>query len=393
MLRRYDMASYVNLGNNKYELRVSKGYDARGKQIRKTKNVTVKTVKALKLELSNFEAYVYSSDYTEIKDMRFIDFVEKWRLNYAKRELKGNTIDKYNLFLENWIIPYFERKKISKITTMQLLDYFHEVQKKGVGPSALEGHHRVIRSLFKYATLWGITETDVSLSVKKPTYKVPEKNIYNRREIEVLIDRIKILQKYQQVMIKLALYCGLRRGEVIGLTTKDMNYNKNTINVYRAVIKSASEGIKLDETKNKRKRIVPAPAGLMQEIKELAKEKQKNKDKLGLLWKGTKDLDGKTVVLIFSHDDGTPFTPASVTRMFNRFLEKEENNDLTKISFHDLRHSAASFLLEQGINVKVIQNILGHSDIKVTLNTYAHITEDGYSEAAKTFDNFYKSSK
>ncbi|EAG6884934.1 site-specific integrase [Listeria monocytogenes] len=387
------MASYVSLGNNKYELRVSKGYDARGKQIRKTKNVTVKTVKALKLELSNFEAYVYSSDYTEIKDMRFIDFVEKWRINYAKRELKGNTIDKYNLFLENWIIPYFERKKISKITTMQLLDYFHEVQKKGVGPSALEGHHRVIRSLFKYATLWGITETDVSLSVKKPTYKVPEKNIYNRREIEVLIDRIKILQKYQQVMIKLALYCGLRRGEVIGLTTKDMNYNKNTINVYRAVIKSASEGIKLDETKNKRKRIVPAPAGLMEEIKELAKEKQKNKDKLGLLWKGTKDLDGKTVILIFSHDDGTPFTPASVTRMFNRFLEKEENNDLTKISFHDLRHSAASFLLEQGINVKVIQNILGHSDIKVTLNTYAHITEDGYSEAAKTFDNFYKSSK
>ncbi|EAA0109426.1 site-specific integrase [Listeria monocytogenes] len=387
------MASYVSLGNNKYELRVSKGYDARGKQIRKTKNVTVKTVKALKLELSNFEAYVYSSDYTEIKDMRFIDFVEKWRINYAKRELKGNTIDKYNLFLENWIIPYFERKKISKITTMQLLDYFHEVQKKGVGPSALEGHHRVIRSLFKYATLWGITETDVSLSVKKPTYKVPEKNIYNRREIEVLIDRIKILQKYQQLMIKLALYCGLRRGEVIGLTTKDMNYNKNTINVYRAVIKSASEGIKLDETKNKRKRIVPAPAGLMEEIKELAKEKQKNKDKLGLLWKGTKDLDGKTVILIFSHDDGTPFTPASVTRMFNRFLEKEENNDLTKISFHDLRHSAASFLLEQGINVKVIQNILGHSDIKVTLNTYAHITEDGYSEAAKTFDNFYKSSK
>ncbi|EAF9297508.1 site-specific integrase [Listeria monocytogenes] len=387
------MASYVSLGNNKYELRVSKGYDARGKQIRKTKNVTVKTVKALKLELSNFEAYVYSSDYTEIKDMRFIDFVEKWRINYAKRELKGNTIDKYNLFLDNWIIPYFERKKISKITTMQLLDYFHEVQKKGVSSSALEGHHRVIRSLFKYATLWGITETDVSLSVKKPTYKVPEKNIYNRREIEVLIDRIKILQKYQQVMIKLALYCGLRRGEVIGLTTKDMNYNKNTINVYRAVIKSASEGIKLDETKNKRKRIVPAPAGLMEEIKELAKEKQKNKDKLGLLWKGTKDLDGKTVILIFSHDDGTPFTPASVTRMFNRFLEKEENNDLTKISFHDLRHSAASFLLEQGINVKVIQNILGHSDIKVTLNTYAHITEDGYSEAAKTFDNFYKSSK
>ncbi|EAC7083895.1 site-specific integrase [Listeria monocytogenes] len=387
------MASYVSLGNNKYELRVSKGYDARGKQIRKTKNVTAKTVKALKLELSNFEAYVYSSDYTEIKDMRFIDFVEKWRINYAKRELKGNTIDKYNLFLDNWIIPYFERKKISKITTMQLLDYFHEVQKKGVSSSALEGHHRVIRSLFKYATLWGITETDVSLSVKKPAYKVPEKNIYNRREIEVLIDRIKILQKYQQVMIKLALYCGLRRGEVIGLTTKDMNYNKNTINVYRAVINSASEGIKLDETKNKRKRIVPAPAGLMEEIKELAKEKQKNKDKLGLLWKGTKDLDGKTVVLIFSHDDGTPFTPASVTRMFNRFLEKEENNDLTKISFHDLRHSAASFLLEQGINVKVIQNILGHSDIKVTLNTYAHITETGYSEAAKTFDNFYKSSK
>ncbi|MBF2440386.1 tyrosine-type recombinase/integrase [Listeria seeligeri] len=384
------MASYVSLGNDKYELRVSKGYDARGKQIRKTKNVTAKTMKALKLELSSFETYVYSSDYTEIKDMRFVDFVEKWRINYAKRELKGNTIDKYNLFLDKWITPYFERTKISKITTMQLLDYFYDVEKKGVKPSALEGHHRAIRSIFKYATLWGITEVDVSLSVKKPTYKVPEKNIYNKHEIEVLIERIKTLQQYQQVMIKLALYCGLRRGEVIGLTTKDMDYNKNTINVYRAVIKRASEGIKLDETKNKRKRTVPAPAGLMEEIKSLAKEKQKNKDKLGLAWKGAKDLDDKTVILIFCHDDGTPFTPASVTRMFNRFLDREENKDLAKISFHDLRHSAASFLLEQGINVKVIQNILGHSDIKVTLNTYAHITEDGYSEAAKTFDNFYK---
>ncbi|WP_311769232.1 tyrosine-type recombinase/integrase [Listeria immobilis] len=79
------------------------------------------------------------------------------------------------------------------------------------------------------------------------------------------------------------------------------------------------------------------------------------------------------MVLFSFHDSGTPFTPASVTRMFNRFLNREENNDLAKISFHDLRHSATSFLLEQSINVKVIQNILGHSDIKVTLNTYAHI--------------------
>ncbi|WP_260443079.1 tyrosine-type recombinase/integrase [Listeria immobilis] len=77
------------------------------------------------------------------------------------------------------------------------------------------------------------------------------------------------------------------------------------------------------------------------------------------------DNSFESIVLFSFHDNGTPFTRASVTRMFNRFLNKEENNDLAKISFHDLRHSAASFLLEQGINVKVIQNILGHSDIKV----------------------------
>lgn len=378
------MASYIDRGNNKYEIRISLGYDAKGRQIRKTKNITAKTKRELKLAISQFESYIYSSDYKEITDMRFTDFVERWKANYANRELKANTRDKYFLMLDISIVPYFERKRISKITTLNLLDYFREEEANGIGPSALEARHRVIRSLFKYATEWGIIDKDISLNVKKPRIKKREKNFYTAKQIQLLLEKTKDLQLYQQLIIKLAVTCGMRRGEILGLAVNDLNYNDNTIKVRRAVINSQSNGLEITDTKNEKDRTIPAPAWLMEELQEMAKEKQRHKAILQGGWIGATDINGENLTLLFSHAQGNAYTPSSVTRMFSRFLK--EHDDLPKISFHDLRHSAASYLLQQGINVKVIQKILGHSDIKVTLNTYAHVSEEGYKEAANAFE-------
>ncbi|GAA0444827.1 MAG: tyrosine-type recombinase/integrase [Bacillota bacterium] len=105
------------------------------------------------------------------------------------------------------------------------------------------------------------------------------------------------------------------------------------------------------------------------------------------LWKGFKDVNGQEVFLLFSDEYGIPHRPDTLTQFWNRFVNKHEN-ELRRVRFHDLRHSSASLILSEGVNVKVVQKRLGHKNIQTTLNLYSHITEEDDKKASDIFDKF-----
>jgi len=107
---------------------------------------------------------------------------------------------------------------------------------------------------------------------------------------------------------------------------------------------------------------------------------------MGTLWKGFKDIEGKEVMLFGASEYGIPYTPNSITLFWNRFIKR---TGLKKIRFQDLRHSSASLILSEGINMKVVQKRLGHKDIKTTMNVYSHVTEKDDEKASNVFDQFY----
>ncbi|MFO1445587.1 tyrosine-type recombinase/integrase [Bacillus sp. Bva_UNVM-123] len=109
------------------------------------------------------------------------------------------------------------------------------------------------------------------------------------------------------------------------------------------------------------------------------------KMEMGENWKEVKDKEGKEVILLFSNDDGTPYRPDTVTQFWNRFMIRNEKK-IKRIRFHDLRHSSASYILSEGVNMKIVQKRLGHKNIKTTLNTYSHVTEKDDEKASDVFD-------
>lgn len=146
--------------------------------------------------------------------------------------------------------------------------------------------------------------------------------------------------------------------------------------------------MKLKGTKTEGQRTIILPKKFMEELKIYLDERLYLKDEMDRLWKGFKDDTGKKVLLLFSNEYGIPFRPDSVTQFWGRLMNKNKDK-IKRIRFHDLRHSSASLILSEGVNMKVVQKRLGHKNIKTTLNMYAHITDEDDKKASDIFNEFH----
>ena len=127
------------------------------------------------------------------------------------------------------------------------------------------------------------------------------------------------------------------------------------------------------------------PKHLIQELEEYINQKKKKLEKLGKCFTPIYDEKGKPIYLIFSKDNGYPNHPDRMGIQWRDIVAKYK---LSKITFHGLRHTYASFALINGVNIKVIQEQLGHANIQETLNTYSHISADLKSQSVNIFDSF-----
>lgn len=377
------MAFYRKLKNGKYKIEVHLGYDAKGKRIRRYKTVEASGVRELNRLMNEFELEARKERLIDVERMNFTDFIKMWKENYAETNLEQSTIELYGDLLDH-ITPYFENKYMKDINTFHIVQFFTNEKKEGRGQ--LEKKYNVLKSVFKYATIWGIIVADPMDQVEKPKVKSEPIQFYDKDEITDLLSVMGELGPRHRLMIKLALFGGLRRGEILGIAYDQVDFKKNTIHIKRSVQKTKKDGLKLKKTKTENERTVTFPADLMEELQRYYKKQVKLRMEMGSLWKGFKDIEGKEVMLFASNEYGIPYTPNSVTVFWNRFIKRY---DLKNIRFQDLRHSSASLILSEGVNMKVVQKRLGHKDIKTTMNVYSHVTEKDDEKASNVFDQFY----
>lgn len=377
------MASYEELGKGKYKIVVHLGYDAKGKRIRRYKTVYATGVRQLNRLMNEFEIEAKKERLIKIDRMKFVDFVEMWRENYAQPKLEPSTLQVYDELLKH-IIPHFEIKYMKDITTFHIVQFFTNEQKLEKGQ--LEKKYNVLKSIFKYAVTWGIITDDPMNQVEKPKVKPKPIQFYDKDEIGKLLTAIKELSARHQLIVKLALFGGLRRGEILGIAYDQVDFKKNTIHIKRSLQNTKEEGLRLKNTKTENERTVTFPSDLMEELYRYYKKQVKLRMEMGTLWKGFKDIEGKEVMLFGASEYGIPYTPNSITLFWNRFIKR---TGLKKIRFQDLRHSSASLILNEGVNMKVVQKRLGHKDIKTTMNVYSHVTEKDDEKASNVFDQFY----
>jgi len=260
----------------------------------------------------------------------------------------------------------FDEIKINRITTAKVERFITDRQKEGMHIMTLRKILVSLGQIFSYAVRHKYLDYNPLTDAERPKdqgeIKEQKIRILTPEEINSFLDAVSD-QKYK-ILFRLAIFSGARQGELLGLKWSDVDWINNQIHIQRTFNNQAWYDVK---TKTSNRKVDLGPVTIT-ELKKWKLACPENK------------LD-----LIFPNREGNPIDHNNlVKRHFEPALEAAK---LPKIRFHDLRHTYASLLIEQGENIKYIQNQLGHSNPTVTLNIYAHLMKPVNQEAACRLEN------
>lgn len=324
----------------------------------------------------------------QIDDNLFVDtgkmtlrqFLKKWFKDYCEVNLAQTTRDSYRTIIEKHLIPILGDHQLVRLQPLHLQEYYSYALAKGrangkgsLSPKTVHSHHRVLHRALETAIKWQLVSRNIADAVEPPKLEQFEAEIYGEEEIGKLLKVSRGTALYVPVL--LALATGLRRGELLGLRWKDVDIKNNVIAINQSLL-STSEGLQFKAPKTKKsRRTITVPETVMIELEKHKKQQIKEKFALG-------DAYAKND-LVICREDGTPWHPGTFSHHYQNMLSK---NKLMPIRFHDLRHTHASLLLQQGVHPKIVSERLGHSQIGITLDIYSHILPGIREQVAQDLD-------
>jgi integrase len=379
------MASIQKRGINSYRLMVELGYDAEGKRVRVFKTIKGTFGKReLEKELAKFVAETETGQYISLDKMSFEQFIVEWRTKFVERNLEAKTVVNYLYHVNKRILPYFGKLQMDKIKTMHIVDYQKRIIGEGnLSSSTIVYNYRVLRSIFSKAIDWKVIKENPIKGVTKPKEKSKEMEVYNDDEVRFVVGALSSEKQLFRTLILLAITTGLRVGELLGLEWKHIDLENGFIEVKQSIpmFKDGQPIIKEPKTKNSIRK-VSVPQFVIDELRAFQLQCKKDRLKLEEKWEGGERF------FVFCNWNGKPFYTKTPGDMWRRFIRKYPQ--MKYIRFHDLRHTSATLLINQGVHAKIISNRLGHSNIGTTMNVYGHAIESADKAAASKFDSFFE---
>ncbi|RDY67307.1 site-specific integrase [Halobacillus trueperi] len=380
--------SVENRGNGSWRLTVRLGKDQNGKYIRKRKTVKAKNKTEARKKLAEFVTEVEAGEYIDPSKMKFEAFVAEWRDKWAKKHLAPKTLENYMYPINNYFIPQFGHMRLEDVQPFHIMNYLDSLERTrkdhkdgGLSPASIQYHYRVLRNIFKRATEWNVIKNNPVENVTKPKLAQEKTDVYTQEEVQHLFALLENEPVHHNLIIKLAIMAGLRRGEILGLQWENIDLDNRTIEVKHSLQYLNGEGFHLKTTKTKSSiRSVVIPNFLVEELRAYKHQKKKERLQAAELW------EGGQYNYVFTTWDGKPYYPTVPGTWWRRFIKR---TGFKFIRFHDLRHTAATLLINQGVHAKVISERLGHADIKTTMNVYGQYVRQADEEAANKLDHVF----
>lgn len=367
-------------GKNSYRLTVSEGFDLNGKPMIHRKTVHG-TKKDAEVELAKFVTEVQNGLVIDGKFLKFSEFTEIWKRDYGSKELAPSTYKRYCRMLETRLLPYFGHFYINKIKPTDIMKFYdllekdtQLVRKKGnngsktkkplSGKTILE-HHRLLRAMLHKAVYWQLIVANPAERVQPPKARKPKRRSYDDEQTKILLENLELLPsedtKYK-VAIILTVFTGVRLGELMGLEWQDVDFKNGIISINRSSQYLADMGVftKVPKTESSIREIA-IPEFIISLLKEYKLWYEEQKSVYGELWTDSDRL--------FVQADGKPMHPSTISKWFVKYVGQI---GLPVINFHGLRHTNASLLVAQNIDIAVISARLGHAQISTTLDFYVH---------------------
>jgi len=316
-------------------------------------------------------------------------YLEQWLRDYAEPNTAPRTYERYCELIRLHLVPALGSIPLTSLQPYHIQAYYGRALKSGRrdgksgGLSGKTVHHihRLLFEALRYATKHNIVGRNVAEAVDPPRAQRREMTTADSEGVNRLLKAVKDTHYYP--IFFTAVYTGLRRSELLGLRWGNVDLDMAALSVTDTIhfMKDGRVIIRQPKSRYSRRNVALPPA-LAIMLREHKAKQTEDKKALGL------DLQDSD--LVFSHPDGTPIRPNTVSRAFKLYAERV---GLPTGRFHDLRHTHATLLLKQGVHPKIVSERLGHSGVAITLDTYSHVLPGMQEEAAKRFGEVLQQAK
>ena len=370
--RKYGEGSIFLRKDGRWEGRVVVGYKENGNP--KTKSVTAKTQSECKEKLQELKEQCGRTTDRLKPDMPFGDWMDFWYQNFSKPKIRQTTMECYENRIYNHIIPEIGKIPLCKLTQNDLQQFYARLKKggrrrlveyygEGLSDRMVRSCHTTCRTALEKAVTEGLITTNPAIGCRLPPKKAKEMQVLTQDEIRRFLIQAHEEGYYEFFLLELTT--GMRRGEILGLQWKDVNFSTGELHIRRQVVKKGAQTL-ISKPKTKSSiRTILLPPGMVEILAELKKN-------------ATCDWVFPSPV-----KEGEPRNPDSLYGRFQKILKRAQ---CKKVRFHDLRHTFATMALENGIDIKTLSAMIGHISAETTLNIYSHITDTMQRQAAVKID-------
>ncbi len=305
------------------------------------------------------------------------DLLEQWLEDSARSSVRASTFRSYSDITRLHLLPELGRLRLSKLQPQHVERLLRRKLEDGLSTRRVQYIHAVLRRALSRAVRWGLVARNVAGLIDVPRVVRPEVQPLTPLEIQGFLDQVR--GDRLEALYVMALSMGLRQGELLGLRWDDYDSEAGSLAVRRS-LQRVNGVVGFVEPKSLRsRRVIGVPQSVRQVLSTHRKRQSRERLKAGPEW----EEHG----LVFSTVTGRPLDGTNMTHRFQRMLSEA---GISRRRFHDLRHSCATVLLAQGLPARVVMEILGHSQISVTMNTYSHVLPEMQRGAAELMDGFLR---
>ena len=296
------------------------------------------------------------------------EFLGRWLEDSVKPSVRPLTYEQYRQHVKLYLAPLLGRHQLAKLAPQHVRAFIKQKLVDGLSPRTVQLSLVILRRALGQAVKDGLVGRNVAKLADPPRWKRPEIKPWEPAEAARFLDAIRT--ERLEAAYLLALSLGLRRGEVLGLRWSDVDLEGKTVTISQALARVGGKLEFIEPKSRQSRRTVPIHDGLVAALRNHRRRQFEERLAAGSRWH-----DGG---LVFTTGIGTPLEPRALNEDFERVVMAA---GLRRIRLHDLRHSCATFLLAQGVHPRVVMELLGHSQISLTMETYSHVLPDAMREA------------
>jgi integrase len=340
-----------------------------------------RTKKEAEAYLADVIAKANKGEYAEYENMSVKAFLTLWLDEYCKNNLKSSTYANRKNMVETRIIPVLGKYKLEDLKPIHFTRFYNDLHAKDYSPEYIHTMHSCMRTAFKHAFKWQLASRYVMENVDAPKFERNRQlDTWTLQEASAFLKFTESIEHdYKHIAYVLAIFTGMRKGEILGLRWSDIDWNRKTLQVVQTVYKPMKQAPTIQTPKTSGSmRSISLPDNVLDELKIHKKKQNELRLRFGSAYEDNQ--------LVVPRPDGKPMDPRGMNEHFTECIKK---SGMKKIRFHDLRHTHATIMLQLGEHPKVVSERLGHSNVNITLDTYSHVLPNMQEDAArKLFEAF-----